>query len=121
MAERKTKGRFTIQFNLANPQQASASELLDQQGRHKAQFLANAIHSYVSREAMGGMLPSATELEKQVKEIIDQYLSSGPKNVQGWSKQHTDTEKRSEEVLGFDYSAAEDTLLAFEKSGGSIQ
>lgn len=47
MAEKKKPGRFTLQFNMEDPQQRTASELLEQQGRHKAQFIASAVLSYV--------------------------------------------------------------------------
>lgn len=39
MSEKKKPGRFTLQFNMEDPQQRMVSELLEQQGRHKAQFI----------------------------------------------------------------------------------
>lgn len=47
MEKKKTPGRFTIQFNLSDPKQFSVSELLEHQGRHKAQFIANAVLHYI--------------------------------------------------------------------------
>ena len=47
MGEKKKPGRFTLQFNMEDPQQRMASDLLEQQGRHKAQFIASAILSYI--------------------------------------------------------------------------
>lgn len=47
MAEKKNPGRFTIQFNPGDPKQLSVSELLEQQGRHKAQFITNAVLHYI--------------------------------------------------------------------------
>ena len=47
MAEKKYPGRFTIQFNPGDPKQLSVSELLEQQGRHKAQFITNAVLHYI--------------------------------------------------------------------------
>lgn len=38
MAAKKQPGRFTIQFNAADPQQRQVIELLNQQGRRKAAF-----------------------------------------------------------------------------------
>ena len=43
MRERKYLGRFTLQFNVEDPQQRTAAEILGQQGRRKAQFLTSAI------------------------------------------------------------------------------
>ena len=34
MGEKKKPGRFTLQFNLEDPQQRAVSELLEQQGRY---------------------------------------------------------------------------------------
>lgn len=36
-----------MQFNMEDPQQRMVSELLEQQGRHKAQFIASAVLSYI--------------------------------------------------------------------------
>ena len=47
MSEKKAPGRFTLQFNLKDPQQRVVSELLEQQGRHKAQFITSAILRYI--------------------------------------------------------------------------
>lgn len=49
MGDKKKPGRFTLQFNLEDPQQRMVSELLEQQGRHKAQFLTNAVLLYTHR------------------------------------------------------------------------
>lgn len=47
MGEKKKPGRFTLQFNLEDPQQRTVSELLERQGRHKAQFITSAVLLYV--------------------------------------------------------------------------
>lgn len=47
MGGKKTPGRFTIQFNMEDPQQRAAAEFLEQQGRRKAQLLTNAILRYL--------------------------------------------------------------------------
>lgn len=47
MAEKKNPVRFTIQFNPGDPKQLSVSELLEKQGRHKAQFITNAVLHYI--------------------------------------------------------------------------
>ena len=46
MSDKKDPGKFTIRFNIADPQQRTAAELLNQQGRYKAQFIANAVLFY---------------------------------------------------------------------------
>lgn len=52
MGAKKQPGRFTLQFNLEDPQQQAVSELLEQQGRRKAQFLTNAVLCYVQRPGL---------------------------------------------------------------------
>lgn len=47
MEGKKKPGRFTLQFNMEDPQQRSVSGLLEQQGRHKAQFITSAILWYI--------------------------------------------------------------------------
>lgn len=46
MGGKKQPGRFTIQFNEADPQQRQVIELLNQQGRRKAVFLTCAVLAY---------------------------------------------------------------------------
>lgn len=46
--DKKTQGRYTLQFNLADPEQKSVSDILEQQGRHKTQFITNAVLCYVN-------------------------------------------------------------------------
>ena len=47
MDGKKDPGKFTVRFNLCDPQQRQAAELINQQGRSKAQFLTNAVLHYV--------------------------------------------------------------------------
>ena len=53
MSEKKKPGRFTLQFNMEDPQQRMVSELLEQQGRHKAQFITSAVLSYIQHPSQG--------------------------------------------------------------------
>lgn len=74
MGEKKRPGRFTIQFNLCDPKQKVVSDLLDQQGRSKAQFLTSAVLHYLNCPGMPECrtpLPIDREtLEKLVLEIL---------------------------------------------------
>ncbi len=40
MADKMQPGRFTIRFNMNDPQQRAAVEILNRMGRQKAQFIA---------------------------------------------------------------------------------
>lgn len=74
MAEKKNKGRFTIQFNPADPQQLKVAELLERQGRHKAQFLTSVVLHYIHCEKTPDITQSfhidSKELEKRILEIL---------------------------------------------------
>lgn len=48
MVDKKTPARFSIQFNLADPRAQAVAELLNQQGRKKAQFITAAVTYYIS-------------------------------------------------------------------------
>ena len=78
MSEKKKPGRFTLQFNMEDPQQRMASELLEQQGRHKAQFIASAILSYIQEpkpQGHGGDPPviDQAELERMLLAIMEKH------------------------------------------------
>ena len=47
MAEKKEQNKFTIQFNAADPSHRQVADLLNQQGRRKAQLLVNAVMHYI--------------------------------------------------------------------------
>ena len=47
MSAKKDPGKCTIRFNIADPQQQAVAELLNRQGRYKAQFITNAVMLYV--------------------------------------------------------------------------
>ena len=57
MGGKKQPGRFTIQFNAADPQQRQVIELLNQQGRRKAVFLTCAVLAYCGQGAAPAIPP----------------------------------------------------------------
>ena len=77
MGEKKHQGRFTVQFNLGDPQQARVSEILERQGRQKARFISTAILHYINcKETPEFSLPPALtpgEIEKLVLSILEKH------------------------------------------------
>ena len=78
MGEKKQPGRFTLQFNLNDPQQQTVSELLEQQGRHKAQFITSAVLLYVQcpkPQGRGGDPPAMDEaaMERMLLSILEKH------------------------------------------------
>lgn len=74
MGGKKTPGRFTIQFNMDDPQQRMVAELLEPQGRRKAQFLTSAVLHYV-QEPQGGASAGVNEaaLEQVMLSILRKH------------------------------------------------
>lgn len=126
MADKKNPGRFTIQFNHGDPKQQSVAELLEQQGRHKAQFITNAVLHYINCPETPETAPPQTVdkalLEKLVLEILERQGSKATMpvenlQVQGQSAPETNSEIPSEleKLFGKDgLSAITSTLSAFQ-------
>ncbi len=85
MGEKKNPGRFTLQFNPNDPQQHTVCELLEKQGRHKAQFITNAVLHYINcsetPEIASAPLADLDLIEKMVLEILERRVSENCKPV----------------------------------------
>lgn len=80
MDGKKDPGKFTVRFNLCDPQQRQAAELLNQQGRSKAQFIANAVLHYASGQRSIPYESSAMDsehLRRLVEDILAQHQGQG--------------------------------------------
>lgn len=93
MLEKKDPGKFTVRFNMADPQQRTVIELLNQQGRYKSQFLTSAILHYVhcpeTPDIRGMPAMGSEEIERIVRSILAQQqtapaLESGQEAVAPW-------------------------------------
>ncbi len=73
MGEKKKPGRFTLQFNLEDPQQRMVSEFLEQQGRRKAQLITSAILQYIQCPRLQ---EDSCNLPKTDKESLEQLVLS---------------------------------------------
>lgn len=125
MADKKNPGRFTIQFNAADPQQRKAAELLEQQGRRKAQFLTTAILHYVCGQEMPEhpqcKVPDIAELEDLILKILDAHFaernSESQLSNEEAAEQRTIRETPDDDLLAFfgpeAASAISNTLSAF--------
>lgn len=75
MAEKKDPSKFTVRFNAADSQQRTVIEILNQQGRYKAQFLTNAILHYIHSPETGTAVGSA-EIERIVRHVLAQQQTT---------------------------------------------
>lgn len=121
MGDRKQPGRFTIQFNLEDPRQRSAAELLDRQGRRKAQFLTEAVLSYVQAPApkRAAALPGLDEktLERMVLAILEKHAQAIDAGQAGAGTETAPPEDASPAVEAWNagaLSAISNTLAAFQ-------
>ena len=85
MFEKKDLGKFTVRFNMADPQQRTVIELLNQQGRYKAQFLTSAILHYVhcseTPDIRGVPAVGSEEIERIVRSVLAQQQISPPQGL----------------------------------------
>ena len=74
MTEKKDPGKFTVRFNTADPHQRTVIEVLNQQGRYKAQFLTSAILHYIhctqTPDIHGVSVMDSEEIERIVCSIL---------------------------------------------------
>ena len=78
MDGKKDPGKFTFRFNLCDSQQRRAAELLNRQGRSKAQFIANAVLYYVDGQPsvlQGVSVMDSEQLRLLVEDILAQRQS----------------------------------------------
>ncbi len=116
---RKMPGRFTIQFNMEDPQQRAAAGILEQQGRRKAQFLASAILQYT--QSGGTLSPGGVDIDT-VKQMMLELLNNDPDfsstvaKVQDAAEQSPPAESWNEPDSDETMTAISKTLAAFQKS-----
>lgn len=113
MDGKKDPGKFTVRFNLCDPQQRQAAELLNQQGRSKAQFIANAVLCYAGGQAP---VPQGTPTmdSKQLRSLVEDILAQREPRPGGVDLAHNaDTDDRA--LYGADRDAIFRTLDAFRQ------
>lgn len=111
---KKEESRFNIILNPKDPMHMTAIKALNAQGRHKAQFIVNAILHYTMADDTPGKAvnPSTEEIRSICREIISEMLQP---------EEHTPVVVIQEETASqpfdqeFDYGAIADTLNGFRK------
>lgn len=128
MAEKRNPGRFTIQFDLRDPQHNQVAQLLEGQGRYKARFITNAVMHYLHcPETPDIPQPAPVDkdlLEKLVLEIMGRHKQkeepSGGGTENSIVKQPPVTHEPDEELqllFGTEGMAMiANTLAAFQKT-----
>ena len=125
MADKKDPGKFTVRFNIHDPQHQTVVALLNQQGRNKAQFLASAVLHYINcKETPNLQVPPVDPetLEKIILEKRDKQKRGGgvPQKTESVCEINTAEEPQTkEESEGWPGSAGEvsailDSLKMFD-------
>lgn len=123
MSQKKDICRFTIQFNPADPCHQKVIELLNSQGRSKAQFIANAVTHYMhcSQTPEIPQNVSAYNIKDMIVEAVNQYMSNKEKNERGKGAEQTKIQNNSGSIsyddLPFDENdmkAIADTITMFK-------
>lgn len=126
VAEKKDPSKFTIGFNSQDPQHQIVVDLINQQGRRKAQFLVNAVLHYIhcpeTPDIPQPMPVDSKMIEEVVLRILRQQAPAGPtpEPKQTAAKRPTISESvhmgEMEDLLGKDgMSTIVNTLAAFRR------
>lgn len=85
MSDKKDPGKFTIRFNIADPQQQAAVELLNRQGRYKAQFITSAVllYAYAASDAQAVPLLNGAAIQHIVADAKSSHQKATPNEGQG--------------------------------------
>lgn len=134
MAAKKERGRFSLRFNIGDPVQRAAVELLELQPPHsKAQYIANALTYYnahfaddpqplkmqtVSREAIEEIV---REILRQEGQQTEQNTPTAQTTAESYSSQlQADLVSEQQEDLEIDVATRDmifSTMAAFRKGG----
>ena len=106
MAEKKDLFKFTIQFNPGDPAHRQTADLLNQQGRRKAQFLVNAVLHYIHCKETPD-IPQTAPMDMELIEAVVRRIMKEQKAVT--SKQENvnpaDIPKKMQEDIKFEEAA----------------
>lgn len=78
--EKKEPYKFTIQFNGGDPSHIQIAEMLNQQGRRKAQFIVNAIMHYMHCSETPNMPEPAMQDIDIIEQVVRRILGEQGKN-----------------------------------------
>lgn len=73
MGAKKDPGKFTLHFNLNDPQQKMAVDILNRQGRYKAVFLTKALMFYMEYHAAppeSALIKNQAALEQAIMAVL---------------------------------------------------
>lgn len=75
MTGKKDLYKFTVQFSRADPTHRQTADLLNQQGRRKAQFLVNAVMHYIHCRDTPDIPPLAISDTALIETVVKRILN----------------------------------------------
>ena len=114
MDGKKDPGKFTVRFNIADPRQREVIDLLNRQGRFKAQFLANAVQHYVHCDGAPGTHEASPVDAGQIERIVRNVLAA-QQTPQGLGSEKQADSNKDNSLHGTDRDAIFRTLEAFQQ------
>ena len=117
MSQKKDVGKFTIQFNPIDPCHQRVIELLNSQGRRKAQFIANAITHYIHCSQTPDIPQDISyDIKDMVVEAVNQYMRNKEKHEQNRDSIKTKTESSSTSIAYDDMPFDENDIKAIAET-----
>ncbi len=117
MSQKKDVGKFTIQFNPIDPCHQRVIELLNSQGRRKAQFIANAITHYIHCSQTPDIPQDISyDIKDMVVEAVNQYMRNKEKHEQNRDSIKTKTESGSTSIAYDDMPFDENDIKAIAET-----
>lgn len=123
MSQKKEISKFTIQFNPVDPCHQKVIELLNAQGRRKAQFITNAITHYIycSQTPDISQAVAPYNIKDMIVEAVNLYMKNKEKNADAKIATNPQTQHNSESIafdeLPFndnDINAIAETMAMFK-------
>lgn len=80
MGDKKDPGKFTIRLNIADPQQQMAVELLNRQGRYKAQFITSAVllYAYAASDMQAAPMLNGSMIQHILTDLRPAHWETAP-------------------------------------------
>lgn len=114
MLERKQPGRFTVQFNMEDPQQRQVAEELYRQGRRKAQFLTSAVMLYTQNPS--NPVPASIDMET-LKRAVREVLRDTPQQSDAMQSPLEDSPPKTAQAPNeWDASTADSVFAAMSNT-----
>ena len=113
--EKKAECRFNIILNPGDPMHKTAIHALNNQGRHKSQFIVNAIIHYIRNDAdvKKSIGPDTEEIRLICRDVLSEMIDRIPGQTNPCvSDEIPDTDAVDSDI---DFSAIADTLNGFRK------